>query len=185
MNSKPRLLNADPDAETPLNVFSSLYVPADEQFPLVKGNNFLGSAVRAFVHAVLPFVKQFLRLDYNYKSFPDVDSLYSSSTLEDLRKKAQKLKAQQQQQQHQSRNKKGYRGLTTPQGVIDGGSIPLLKFPVPEIIQGIRNTHDWIDETIFDALRDQKSDDDDDDDDDEMLCDRIRFDFDLIHRCDS
>lgn len=131
------MLIADPDAETPLTIFNSLYVPADEQFPLVKGNNFLSSAIQAFVHALLPLIKQFLRFDHNFKSFPDVDSLYSSSTLEDLRKKAEQLKAQKLQQ---SQNKKRFRGLTTPQGVIDGGSIPLLKFPVPEIIQGNKHT---------------------------------------------
>jgi hypothetical protein len=128
-------LLVDPDAESPVNIFHSLYVPADEQFPVVKQNNFFGSAIRAFIHTFLPLIKQFLRSNFNYKSFPDVLSLYSSSILADLRKRAESLKAQRQNQ-HGIWNRMLFRGLTTPQGVIDDGSTPLLKFPVPEIIQG-------------------------------------------------
>ena len=105
-------------------------MPRDEAFDLVKGNDFLGSGIKAFVHAILPLIKQFLRSNFNYKSF-DVDSLYSSSALRDLRKKAEAKK--QQLSQREIEELERFRGLTDPKG----GESKLLKFPVPEIIQGM------------------------------------------------
>ena len=124
-------LLVDPKAETPLNIFNSLYVPRDEAFDLVKGNYFLGSAIKAFVPTILPLIKQLLRLNFNYKSFDDVDSLYSSSALRDLRKKAEEKK--QKLSPREIEELERFRGLTDPKG----GESKLLKFPVPEIIQGM------------------------------------------------
>lgn len=123
----------DPTAESPLNVTGTVYVPRDEEFNRIKESDFLGSTLKSVLHVIVPLIRALLNLSSDFKSFQQVDGLYSRTSLASLRESRQKRNTPEPQHvdHEDGRPLELIRQSTDPRG----GDTKFFTFPVPQIIQ--------------------------------------------------
>jgi hypothetical protein len=55
---------------------SPVYVPRDEQFSDVKGDDFSAATMQSLLHSILPTIAPLLNNSKSFSDFPDIDALY-------------------------------------------------------------------------------------------------------------
>ncbi|KAJ7561185.1 hypothetical protein O6H91_03G017400 [Diphasiastrum complanatum] len=67
---------ADPNSESLTPIWKLIYIPRDERFSVVKNSDFLGDALKAIVHTLIPAIESFYLENNQFDSLKEVKDMY-------------------------------------------------------------------------------------------------------------